>query len=284
MWFLDHVTNAWNRSFLSDSWDSGTFIWLVYCFYLCTVCWLLSSGFPGSTSWWPNGRQVAQTESSQEGPAWNLSDAPAVYQGNQTAGNCLCYQHHKLCYYIFHIFMTHISVKSYLEIPISLEKCFLFAFHISSTGNSSEVLRWPLSGHPQHPSRPPPSGCKILLWLPGGTGWQTGNHGSRHPAHLENQQVEHLTQWLTSLSVASLFKCNLLRLIIPCLCSLPLRFWVNILKNPQFVFDIDKTDHMDACLSVIAQAFIDACSISDLQLGKVSLSVTGVYKVCCCRQ
>nr|XP_057908610.1 plexin-D1 [Doryrhamphus excisus] len=52
--------------------------------------------------------------------------------------------------------------------------------------------------------------------------------------------------------------------------SLPLRFWVNILKNPQFVFDIDKTDHMDACLSVIAQAFIDACSISDLQLGKDS--------------
>lgn len=52
--------------------------------------------------------------------------------------------------------------------------------------------------------------------------------------------------------------------------SLPLRFWVNILKNPQFVFDIDKTDHMDACLSVIAQAFIDACSISDLQLGKVA--------------
>ncbi|MBN3302109.1 PLXD1 protein, partial [Amia calva] len=52
--------------------------------------------------------------------------------------------------------------------------------------------------------------------------------------------------------------------------SLPLRFWVNILKNPQFVFDIDKSDHMDACLSVIAQAFIDACSISDLQLGKDS--------------
>uniref|UniRef100_A0A803WEU1 Plexin-D1 n=1 Tax=Ficedula albicollis TaxID=59894 RepID=A0A803WEU1_FICAL len=48
------------------------------------------------------------------------------------------------------------------------------------------------------------------------------------------------------------------------------RFWVNILKNPQFVFDIDKTDHIDACLSVIAQAFIDACSLSDLQLGKDS--------------
>ncbi|XP_053576743.1 plexin-D1 [Bombina bombina] len=51
---------------------------------------------------------------------------------------------------------------------------------------------------------------------------------------------------------------------------LPLRFWVNILKNPQFVFDMDKSDHMDACLSVIAQAFIDACSISDMQLGKDS--------------
>ncbi|KAM8931133.1 plexin-D1 isoform 2-T2 [Pelodytes ibericus] len=52
--------------------------------------------------------------------------------------------------------------------------------------------------------------------------------------------------------------------------SLPLRFWVNILKNPEFVFDIEKSDHMDACLSVIAQAFIDACSISDMQLGKDS--------------
>ncbi|XP_044156321.1 plexin-D1 isoform X1 [Bufo gargarizans] len=52
--------------------------------------------------------------------------------------------------------------------------------------------------------------------------------------------------------------------------SLPLRFWVNILKNPEFVFDMEKSDHMDACLSVIAQAFIDACSISDMQLGKDS--------------
>lgn len=60
-----------------------------------------------------------------------------------------------------------------------------------------------------------------------------------------------------------------MRVLAPFPRSLPLRFWVNILKNPQFVFDIDKTDHIDACLSVIAQAFIDACSLSDLQLGKV---------------
>ncbi|KAJ6656323.1 hypothetical protein lerEdw1_003826 [Lerista edwardsae] len=50
--------------------------------------------------------------------------------------------------------------------------------------------------------------------------------------------------------------------------SLPLRFWVNILKNPQFVFDIKKTPHIDGCLSVIAQAFMDAFSLSEQLLGK----------------
>uniref|UniRef100_A0AAY4EQB0 Plexin cytoplasmic RasGAP domain-containing protein n=1 Tax=Denticeps clupeoides TaxID=299321 RepID=A0AAY4EQB0_9TELE len=50
--------------------------------------------------------------------------------------------------------------------------------------------------------------------------------------------------------------------------SLPLRFWVNILKNPQFVFDLEKTEHLDSCLSVVAQAFMDAFSLSDQQLGK----------------
>ncbi|KAJ8796381.1 hypothetical protein J1605_017936 [Eschrichtius robustus] len=50
--------------------------------------------------------------------------------------------------------------------------------------------------------------------------------------------------------------------------SLPLRFWVNILKNPQFVFDIKKTPHIDGCLSVIAQAFMDAFSLTEQQLGK----------------
>lgn len=53
------------------------------------------------------------------------------------------------------------------------------------------------------------------------------------------------------------------------LCSLPLRYWVNIIKNPQFVFDIEKTAHLDGCLSVIAQAFMDSFSLSDAQLGKV---------------
>ncbi|XP_069556198.1 plexin-C1 [Brachyistius frenatus] len=50
--------------------------------------------------------------------------------------------------------------------------------------------------------------------------------------------------------------------------SLPLRFWVNILKNPQFVFDMQKSPHVDSCLSVIAQAFMDSFSLSETQLGK----------------
>ncbi|XP_042259791.1 plexin-C1 isoform X2 [Thunnus maccoyii] len=50
--------------------------------------------------------------------------------------------------------------------------------------------------------------------------------------------------------------------------SLPLRFWVNILKNPQFVFDMEKAPHLDGCLSVIAQAFMDSFSLSETQLGK----------------
>ncbi|KAM3850134.1 plexin-C1-like [Diretmus argenteus] len=50
--------------------------------------------------------------------------------------------------------------------------------------------------------------------------------------------------------------------------SLPLRFWINILKNPQFVFDMEKTPHLDGCLNVIAQAFMDSFSLSDTQLGK----------------
>uniref|UniRef100_H3CN71 Plexin C1 n=1 Tax=Tetraodon nigroviridis TaxID=99883 RepID=H3CN71_TETNG len=50
--------------------------------------------------------------------------------------------------------------------------------------------------------------------------------------------------------------------------SLPLRFWVNIIKNPQFVFDMVKTPNLDGCLSVIAQAFMDSFSLSETQLGK----------------
>lgn len=53
--------------------------------------------------------------------------------------------------------------------------------------------------------------------------------------------------------------------------SLPLRFWVNILKNPDFVFsDMEKSPHLDGCLSVIAQAFMDSFSLTDTHLDKHS--------------
>uniref|UniRef100_A0A1A8KXB2 Plexin-A2 n=1 Tax=Nothobranchius kuhntae TaxID=321403 RepID=A0A1A8KXB2_NOTKU len=58
---------------------------------------------------------------------------------------------------------------------------------------------------------------------------------------------------------------------------LPLRFWVNVIKNPQFVFDIHKSSITDACLSVVAQTFMDSCSTSEHRLGKDSPSTKLLY-------
>lgn len=54
------------------------------------------------------------------------------------------------------------------------------------------------------------------------------------------------------------------------LCSLPLRFWVNILKNPHFIFDVHVHEVVDASLSVIAQTFMDACTRTEHKLSRVS--------------
>lgn len=59
--------------------------------------------------------------------------------------------------------------------------------------------------------------------------------------------------------------------------SLPLRFWVNLIKNPNFVFDINKSNIVDSCLSVVAQTFMDACSTSEHRLGKDSPSSKLLY-------
>ena len=59
--------------------------------------------------------------------------------------------------------------------------------------------------------------------------------------------------------------------------SLPLRFWVNLIKNPDFVFDTGKSNIVDSCLSVIAQTFMDACSTSEHILGKDSPSSKLLY-------
>ncbi|XP_032893020.1 plexin-B1 [Amblyraja radiata] len=52
--------------------------------------------------------------------------------------------------------------------------------------------------------------------------------------------------------------------------SLPLRFWINIIKNPQFTFDVQVSDNVDAMLSVIAQTFMDSCTIAEHKLGRDS--------------
>ncbi|PKU28895.1 plexihypothetical protein [Limosa lapponica baueri] len=57
--------------------------------------------------------------------------------------------------------------------------------------------------------------------------------------------------------------------------SLPLRFWINIIKNPQFVFDVQTSDNVDAVLLVIAQTFMDSCTIADHKLGRVSTEGEG---------
>ena len=41
--------------------------------------------------------------------------------------------------------------------------------------------------------------------------------------------------------------------------ALSLRFWVNMIKNPEFIFDINKSHTVDACLSVLAQVSVCVC-------------------------
>ncbi len=59
--------------------------------------------------------------------------------------------------------------------------------------------------------------------------------------------------------------------------SLPLRFWVNLIKNPDLIFDTYKSETVDACLSIIGQTLMDACSVSEHQLTKDSPSSKLLY-------
>eukprot|EP00069_Balaena_mysticetus_P006685 bmy_18759T0 len=56
---------------------------------------------------------------------------------------------------------------------------------------------------------------------------------------------------------------------LACVPSLLLRFWVNTLKNPQLIFDVRVSDNVDAVLAVIAQTFMDSCTISEHKVGRV---------------
>ncbi|XP_074553968.1 plexin-B2-like [Halichoeres trimaculatus] len=59
--------------------------------------------------------------------------------------------------------------------------------------------------------------------------------------------------------------------------SLPLRFWVNILRNPHFIFDVHVTEVVDASLHVISQTFMDACTKTEHKLSRESPSNKLLY-------
>ncbi|CAD5219510.1 unnamed protein product [Bursaphelenchus okinawaensis] len=54
--------------------------------------------------------------------------------------------------------------------------------------------------------------------------------------------------------------------------ALPLRFWVNLIKNPDFIFDVPKPTKIEGSLNVVAQTLMDACSTQDQLLTKDSPS------------
>ncbi|KAM3858765.1 plexin-B2-like [Diretmus argenteus] len=59
--------------------------------------------------------------------------------------------------------------------------------------------------------------------------------------------------------------------------SLPLRYWVNILRNPHFIFDVHVTEVVDASLHVISQTFMDACTKTEHKLSRESPSNKLLY-------
>lgn len=65
-----------------------------------------------------------------------------------------------------------------------------------------------------------------------------------------------------------------------CVLSLPMRFWVNILRNPHFIFDVHVTEVVDASLHVIAQTFMDACTKTEHKLSRVRISPFKERHVC----
>ncbi|XP_069792792.1 plexin-B1-like isoform X1 [Narcine bancroftii] len=74
---------------------------------------------------------------------------------------------------------------------------------------------------------------------------------------LDEQAVNH---GITDAETIHIWKTN----------SLPLRFWINIIKNPHFTFNVQVSDNVDAMLSVIAQTFMDSCTIAEHKLGRDS--------------
>ncbi|XP_014213293.1 plexin-B [Copidosoma floridanum] len=90
-----------------------------------------------------------------------------------------------------------------------------------------------------------------------------------------NEALPSAVKWLFDLLDEAALKHGILDPEVPHAWksnSLPLRFWVNFIKNPDFMFDINKSSTVDSSLSVIAQTFMDACSTCEHRLGKDSPS------------
>ena len=83
----------------------------------------------------------------------------------------------------------------------------------------------------------------------------------------------HITISVLQMYIPSVLQCCMHSLFV----SLLLRFWVSIIKNPEFAFDIHKTSTVDSCLSVISQAYIDACATSDIKYTKDTPSAKLLY-------
>ena len=49
----------------------------------------------------------------------------------------------------------------------------------------------------------------------------------------------------------------------PLLPSIPLRYWINIIKNPEMILDVEKHPLIDSILSVVSQTYMDSCSLSN---------------------
>ena len=60
--------------------------------------------------------------------------------------------------------------------------------------------------------------------------------------------------------------------------ALPLRFFVNLVKNPNFVFDAETSPSVSSNMTVIAQVIMDACSVSEQHLSHNSPANKLLYR------
>ena len=113
-----------------------------------------------------------------------------------------------------------------------------------------------------------------LTYVYDGTGWFYLSDQNEHYTQFLTNSVcktrsslhDKLTRWQQRLTV------DVARGVM-CRRSLLLRFWVNVIKNPEFLFDVHKTHIVDSCLSVVAQIFMDSCSLQQQRLGKVCVQL-----------